>query len=782
MNFIPYFHFDNPDAKLTNEWFWKAIGYHYYSTNNVSLLAGKNIEEIQSYADGSFSMIPYAKMFKSLDRQLKEVVAKNPNGNVAINTASVGMELTPLPLIPTKLNSAISLVQKIPIEVTCTANDALAMQKKKDDIAFLLNKPKLEADMQDLADQMQIGEVDLGATKNSAIPFGDKPFGLDLTKPDELDIFTKLMYSLKVESALEKALQQFYDLKNEEQNKLLMIRDCYLYGVCTGGAFTSSMTGLPDSEYVFPGDVVTQKSSLPDFSDRTSQFISKYVSVLDMFNYFGSEICDEKTLDEIINGRDKFSKGYCMANSLDNVNSKNFDTFKIELVWVEIKSIDWVGVYKNPKSKKGFMSFTMDEKLCTDKIWSQNTYCGWWLKGTKHFFGKEILSYAHRTKGLETYQNFSRFIYKSQNKSAVELSIGENKKAQIADIKLQHAIIMSLPAGKVVDIKGMRNAMAALTDEGTKYTFQDLLDLAFEKNRMIIDTDGFEGKNDGQLKPVYELEGGLKQEVNGYIQVIQQCAANISKFTGINEQLTGQSANPEGLIGLQKLLINASQNSIYYVNEAIQKQYQKWFNILGSLIQKAIEKGGKPKEAIINFIGIDDVNLLDGLNEIPLHNLTIKISVNQREEERQEYKNQLNFLKSQGIITTTDEYLLGAISNPKERYALLAIKENKWRKEQEKIREEQAKNSQALRELANKGMVDAENAKTDGSIKKVYAEGEVQAKIATLLQQLNLQSEQFTFIGKKDLQQDRARSQEDKALKSINAKAESKLTEPLPIV
>lgn len=782
MNFIPNFHFDHPDTKLSNEWYWKAVGYHYYNTNNKSLLSGKNVKEIQSYADGSFSMIPYAKMFKSLDRQVKEAARNNPNGNIAINASTIGMELTQLPLIPTKLNSAISLVQKIPVEVLCTANDALAMQKKKDDMTFLQNKPLLEADMQDIADQMQIGRVDLGTTKNSSIEFGDSPFGLDLTDTDQRDLFSKLFYSLKVEAGLEKVLQYFYDIKNEEQRKLLMIRDTYLYGVCSGSVFTSSLTGLPESDYVFPDEITTQESDLPDYSDNTARFRSKYVSVLEMFNIFGSEICDEKTLDEIINGRDKFSKGYCMANSLDSVNAKNFDSFKVELVYIEVKSLDWVGVFSNPKSKVGTTTFTMDENKCTDKIWNQNTYCGWWLKNTKYFFGKKLLSYAHRTRGQESFQNFSTIIYKSQNKSAVELSIGENKKAQVADIKLQHAIVMSLPAGKVIDIKGMRNALAALTNEGTKYTMQDLLDLAFEKNRMIIDTQGFEGKNDGQMKPVYELEGGLKAEVNGYIQVIQQCAENISRFTGINEQLTGQSANPEGLVGMQKLMIQSSQNALNYVNKAIEAQYQKWFDIVGSLVQQAIEKGGKTKQAIVNYIGIDDVNILDGLNEIPLHNLTIKISITQREEERQQFRTQLNFLKSQGIITTTDEYLLNAIRNPKERFSLLAIKENQWQKKQDQIRKEQQENAEAIRQIANQGLVDAENAKTEGGIKKIYASGEVEAKKMQLLNSLNLQRDQFQFISKKDLQQDRAISQERKSIKQIDAKSEAEMTKPVAIV
>lgn len=57
---------------------------------------------------------------------------------------------------------------------------------------------------------------------------------------------------------------------------------------------------------------------------------------------------------------------------------------------------------------------------------------------------------------------------------------------------------------------------------------------------MMGDTEGFEGKNDGQFKPVFDLPGGLKSEVGGYLNIIFAANENISRITGINQQLTGQ--------------------------------------------------------------------------------------------------------------------------------------------------------------------------------------------------------------------------------------------------
>lgn len=767
-SFIPSFHYRTPSSKLTAEWFDEANKYYWYNSGNHSLLEGKDISEIKGYATGNFSMAEFRKMYKS-QRKADEASATNGGRIDSRDNNTVGVGFVPLPLIPTKINSARAIVQKIPIEVSVTAQDPLAAKKKNEDLTFLKNKPALEADLQDIADQLQIGKVDLGTTKHSATPFSDSPYGLDLNEPDELQVFVDLLYNLGVEAALETVSQQFWELKNGNQIKSLEIKDQLWYGVSSHFAFESGITSLPDLEYAFPGDVIVPHSELPDFNDNSHRYFTKRITALELMNYFGDEICSIEDLDEIMNDP-KF--GYCKCNKRDYVNRNDFGSCKVEIVFCMIKSIDYVGVSPiNKKSK--FKSIVTDEgeaAKCKDKIWGQNTYCAWWLRNTKYYYGIHKSGYSYRTKGQESYQNFPLNIYKSQEKSAVELSIGENKKAQIADIKMQHAIIKSLPAGKYIDLKYLRNALSGLLEEGNKYTQQDLINLAMEQNIMIGDTEGFEGKNDGQLKPLQEIAGGVKTEVIGYMQVIADANQKIAQFTGINEQLTGQSANPEGLIGLQKLLINSSINALYYINEAIESQYQKLFVNWGNLIKDAVERGGKSKQAIVNMIGAKKASLIDALDDLPLHTLGIKFSISQREEEKAKFENELARLKLNNVINTVDEYMLSAVVNPKDRMALLAVKYKQWEKKQEKIRQEQMAQQQVLLQQQGVNQQQAVTAKADGDIKKVYAQGDVSANVLKLAAQLGLQAEQLSFLSKKGLQQDRGQSQLDKSLKTLEAK------------
>jgi hypothetical protein len=765
-NFIPAFHFVSPDKKLKPEWCNDAIQYCYYGTNNVNLLEGKNIEEIQGYAAGDFSMKPFKRMFKSMAKK-QEANAKNPAyRNVSEN--DIGFE--PLPLIPVKLNSAAAIVQKIPIDVSVNALDPLAAKKKNEDVTFLKNKPMLEADLQDIADQMQIGKVDLGTTKHSSIPFSDSPYGLDLNEPDELEVFVDLLYNLAVEAAFETALEQFQFIKNGQQVKKMEIDDHYLYGVSSNMVFQSSITSLPDINYTYPGTISAPRSSLPDMSDHTHRFIDERMTVLEMYNAFSDEICDKSKLDDIINNS---VYGYCKCNDIKYQDQNNFSSFKVSMVYCEIKTVDYVGVAPiNKKSR--FTTLVTDEDQmdnCSGKLWGQNTYGFWWLKGTKYFFGIERLPFAHRSKGQESFQNFSTNIYKSQKKSAVELSISENKKAQYADIKMQYEIIKALPPGKYIDLRYLRNALQGLTKEGSDYTQQNLIDLIMENNFFIGDTEGFEGKNDGQMKPFMDIPGGLNmQSIAGYLQVIASANNNIGRFTGINEQLTGQGTNPQGLVGMQDLLIKGSLNALDYVNAAVAAQEQKKFTIWANIIQHAIKEGGKAKEAIINLVGAKKVSLISALDEVPLHTLGVKVSVNQNQEFQQKFEQELVRLKQALVINTVDEYMLMEVVNKKDRWALLAVKYKQWEKKQERQRKEDMAQQQALLQQQGANQQQAVAAKTDGEIKKIYSQGDVSSKILELASQLGVQAEQLSFLNKKGLQQDRGQSQLDKSLKTMEAK------------
>lgn len=754
---------------MKSNWCWDAVNWSWYNTNNRSLLAGKNISEIAGYATGNYSMRKFRAMFKSERTKLSNDKQNGNLNNDLYNTAEIPVDgFVQTPLIPVKLNSAIALVNKIPLDVSVTAQDPLAVKKKQEDLEFLKNKPSLEAQLQEVADQMNVGKVDLGATKHSAVPFSSSPYGLDLNEPDELQVFVDLLYNLAVEASFETALQQWSEIKNVEQIKQQEIKDQFWYGVSCHKAFMSDITGLPDIKYIHPSDIITPYSALMDYSDNPHRFMAERVSVLELFNLFGSEICDEDTLLKIINAK---GTGYCACNGMKGeIYYKDFNSFKVDLIYCEIKSVDYVAI--SPVRKNSSFTYVVTDPeeaaKCENKVWGQNTYCFWWLKNTKYFFGIHKLPFAKRQKGQESYIGFSTNINKTQEKSAVELSIGENEKAQIADIKMQHAILTSLPNGKYIDVRYIRNYLEGTKEGVTEESMFRVLNLAMERNVMLGDTEGFEGKNDGQFKPFVDIPGGLKTEIIGYMQTIADANAKISQYTGINENLIGQKA--EELVRNNQALINAGINALQYVTTAIQQQYQKLYTNWSSLLQDCIKNGGKTKEAIINLVGAKKVSLIDALDDMPLHTMGVKVSINENEEWKARFNAELTKNEVNGVINTVDVYMLEGVSNPKDRMALLAVKIKQWEKRQERQRQEDFANQQAIVAQQGQNVQNAVREKGAMETQKIYSQGEVNAKILQLASQLGIQHEQFSFIGKRALQQDRGNDQLDKSIKTLETK------------
>ena len=174
--FIPAFHFDKASTKLTPEWCDKVVQYYIHENHLINLLANKDIDEIEGYANGTYSMKPFKKMFKSLREQMKKQVNyQNFKKDQLDAMDTTGINWDRVALIPPKLNSAIATTQKIPIEAAVKCTDPLAQKKKKEDLEFLKNKASMESELQPLYDSMNLGKAEMGPTKHSSVPYNSLP-------------------------------------------------------------------------------------------------------------------------------------------------------------------------------------------------------------------------------------------------------------------------------------------------------------------------------------------------------------------------------------------------------------------------------------------------------------------------------------------------------------------------------------------------------------------------------------------------------------------------------
>lgn len=760
---IKPYHFD--PKKLSDEWCRKVADHVYFHGGCTNLLSGKNVKEIEEYTSGNIDMKPYMRQFKSVARKLARIRGVDSE-QTRFEMEQINNAFIPLSLIAVKINSAVHLIHKVPFDISVDALDSLADEKRERDINFLRNRDKIQAIAQDLADQLSQGDIDVGGTENSEMEFKKIPFDLDLDDPMELKIFKDIVYKLQPEASYETILQLIYEMKKVDGVDLLNTYDTFKYGVQTNITFNTSITGIPQTDYVFPGEVYAPNSHYNDFRDTSERYRKWTPTVSTLFNMFSSEMGrDESRLNEIINGEGGYSKG----NNLMSILPSEWGSTSVELIQFFIISLDEISYMEN---KSGNKRFVPNGTAGAKKMYGQNTYTFYWLPNTNHFFGKEKLGWAYRKQGQEAFTTFPLDIYKSQKKSAVEHCIGENKKAQIADIKLMHTIIKSAPPGKYVDIKYVRKATQSLLFEGKTQSevTLDLLDMITEDNNFLGDSSDMDGQNEGQFKPFQEIPGGLRSEINGYLTVMQQASANISRYTGINDELTGLNNNPDLLNGARKMNITYGMNAINYAYVSRLVQYRNVFEITAWYVKDAITKGGIYRKTIESLIGQDRTKKIADVGSIKDHTFYVRVNLGMREQEKADLEQSIAIMEQRGQLTRMHRFIIDQTGNLKEASLLLAAIENKFKKEQEAQQQQQFAQQQQLGQQRNEGIMGAEQIKAEAKDKNVYVQGDVASKLMELGSQLSLSEEQMRAVVKQKLQGERLNANFIKQDKTQEAK------------
>jgi hypothetical protein len=776
------------EDKNTDEWRKLIVDTFFKYMPMRSLTHGKNVPMIDDYISGDINMKPFMKFFKSIkDEDIKKYDQYLLNSGFS-QTDLEGMRVNDklgqlsIPLMTQKINAAVNQLTDQEFEIEVRAIDSLANKKKDRDIEYLKKVPMIKEIKQGINDKMGFGEAEVDGTKYAASKMKEVPLDLDLTDSQDMRILKDIIYKLAPESASETILQYFYELKGGETVRNLSTFDQIRVGASAVRCYQSRTTGFFELEYIDPSKVYTTASLYPDFRDANCIRVHHSVTAVQLMNMFAGQIQDEETLKEIINGE----RGYCECNKINKMNkgaSGSLSTQPIELVEFQVVAGDWIYI-----DEESNMIVTKSGEIKeTNKKYFQNTYKFYWLLNTQYYFGAEILGFAHRKKGNEIYNRFDIHLWRSARKSIAEQCVGANKAAQMAYIKLMWEIVKAAPNGKYIDLKYIRNAAQSFLGDGVpeeeiQSKMLELVNTAVEDNIHVGDSGGFDGANEGQFKPVTPIPGGLSSNINSYISIIREAEINISRWTGINDDIAGVNSNPDMLNFARKSSIIQGLNSMKHIQVGIQDIFQRAFNTMFYCLKNAIEKNGVERKVIEDIIGIDKAEAIDGLKDIGEHTFFLNISLGKRDMERQENIVTRERLEARGLVTALDKLIINSTKNPKDQALLLAVIERKAQKKLEEQQQQQMQSAQQIQDSRNQLVLQAEQAKGEGKIKNTYAEGEVKSQLLDKANQLTLTQQEKDALLKRIVNKDRydAKMQETAVqLAHKDKQQQEQLTAPL---
>jgi hypothetical protein len=704
-------------AQKDSAWVLEVVKELYDHGGAKNLLIGKRVRDIFDYAAGKHNMAKFNAMFPERKKKVIKTNNGQPNERDLANHTDIlmdrqtainlGMDLEPLGILQQPLASALATLQKGLVSINFTAVDATSNANRQMDLDRIRNRPGFE-------DAIGSAKLLLGmplqapGTKFNTPTVDISTMGLDPTKEDNLNVWANLFYKLRPESAFEVAVNALMDMTDFREKIDIQKRDQIYFAINTSKSYFSRITDMPDYDYVFPGHVYSPDSELPDFSDQPFRYIKKYHNVEQILNAVGKENITEEVIVEI------FENYWKAAGFSDWQYSKASNSRKqqgIPLVYMEFKSFDVMRIArKKTKSQRmhvervpfGYKSNSTksgDPDDIIENKWPQQTYYAYWVPGTEYILKSGKVEGLFRAKGKENKSRFTIQIYKSKEKSDVEQCMTAVDDAQRAYIKMQLSVIMAKPKGVYIDMKYLRKAAETVAAD-LGMTIDDLVTLMFVKNVMLGDTEDMDGTNEGNFPPFREIPGGLGQEVAEYLAIIQDASKRIAQLTGFNDALTGQTPNPDQLVGIQKLLLQSSLNSLHYAQKAIKKTVENvvlgWAPMIQFICNKS-NKDTQARKALENIIGSYKIDIIQDMDSLSVTQFGLLVEDAPDEQAQAELRQLLYELLRGQRIELSDFFLVRRVMNYKDAEQILVMKESQKAKKNEQM---EADRNNAIRESA----------------------------------------------------------------------------------
>ena len=279
--------------------------------------------------------------------------------------------------------------------------------------------------------------------------------------------------------------------------------------------------------------------------------------------------------------------------------------------------------------------------------------------------------YSDQTKVEMNYSISAPRIYKGRIESLVSKCVGFADMIQLTHLKIQQVLARMVPDGVFVDVDGLAEVDLG---NGTNYNPQEALNMYFQTGSIVgrsLTQDG--DPNRGKV-PIQELQtsSGISK-IQALIQTYQYYLQMIRDVTGLNEARDGSKPDKDSLVGLQKLAAAASNTATKHVLQSL--MYLTVRNA-ENISLKAADMINFPllKNALMNSISTFNVDTLEQIEKLNMHEFGIFLELEPEEEDKQNLERNLQIALQNGGIDLEDVIDIREISNIKLANQMLKIK------------------------------------------------------------------------------------------------------------
>jgi hypothetical protein len=359
--------------------------------------------------------------------------------------------------------------------------------------------------------------------------------------------------------------------------------------------------------------------------------------------------------------------------------------------------------------------------------------------------------YSDQTKVEMNYAISAPRMYKGRIESVVSKCIGFADMIQLTHLKIQQVLSRMVPDGVYVDVDGLAEVDLG---NGTNYNPAEALNMYFQTGSIVgrsLTQDG--DPNRGKV-PIQELQtsSGMSK-IQALIQTYQYYLQMIRDVTGLNEARDGSQPAKDSLVGLQKLAAAASNTATKHI---LQSLMYLTIRISENISLKASDALSFPllKNALMGSINNSNVNTLQEIEKLNLHEFGIFLELEPEQEEKQTLERNIQTAIQAGQIGLEDAIDIRQVNNTKLANQLLKQKQRQKAEREraiqlENIQAQAQANAQSSEQAAlaevqkqqalTESKLQLEQGKSQFDIKKMEMEAQIKRQLMEQEFQYNLQ-------------------------------------------
>jgi len=600
----------------------------------------------------------------------------------------LNLDWTPVPIIPKFVDIVVNGMSDRLFTVQAYAQDAMAADNRKS------YQNMIEADMvaKDflLQSKEQFG-IDAFNTKAENLPADDQ----------ELQLHMQLNYKPGIEIAEEEAINTLL-----EQNHYADIQKRYNYDITTVGMGWVKHEFLPNSgvkvSYVDPATLVYSYTESPFFEDCFYFGEVKQVPITELI-----KINPDITKEELQEISDTSSGWYNYYGVTQQYQNDIFKKDVVTLLYYNYKT-DKKFVYKKKYLENGGERVVRKDENFNPPEGTEERferiekridvwYEGILILGSNRLLKWELSKNMVRPKSasqyaLPNYIGVAPRMYKGIVESLVRRMTTFADLIQMTHLKLQQVIAKVVPDGVYIDADGINEVDLGT---GAAYNPEDALKMYFQTGSVIGRSFTQDGEfNHGKI-PIQELNSNSGQaKMASLISTYNHYLGMLRDVTGLNEARDGSTPDPNALVGVQKLAALNSNTATRHILDGSLFITRKLAEALSVRVADVLEYSDF-KEEFANQIGKYNINILEDINNLYLHDFGIFIEVSPDEEQKAQLEANIQMALSRDQITLEDAIDIRQIKNIKMANELLKVKrKNKEKQDVDRENEKMQMQSQ----------------------------------------------------------------------------------------